>query len=181
MATAPKLEQFPNYSYDDPPNYYPNHPNYYDNQPNQAYGAPWTTGAPVRPVNYGQQTAGNQRSCCQKIFAMAFLLYKLWFHPIHWRILTSRDDLVDDELHVNHTPTESHLSLSSKHQILSRRTRRSANGRCWCPQKSQRTKDNIKHSTKLETIEYLDEPLTSPLLLATSSNQIEHQQVTLFK
>ncbi|CAF1063742.1 unnamed protein product [Adineta ricciae] len=97
MATAPTLQQFPNYSYDNPPsyysnqpsnynnnppnyypnqpsnynnnppNYYPNQPNYYGNQPNQAYGAPWTTGTPVRPVNYGQQTAGNQRSCCQEI------------------------------------------------------------------------------------------------------------------
>ncbi|CAF1429815.1 unnamed protein product [Adineta ricciae] len=89
MSAAPPLQQVPNYNYDSPPNYYAgqqnsygnppnyypnqphnygnNRPNYYGNQPNQAYGAPWTTGTPMGPVNYGQQTAGNQRSCCQEL------------------------------------------------------------------------------------------------------------------
>ncbi|CAF0999541.1 unnamed protein product [Adineta ricciae] len=108
-----------------------------------------------------------------EIFAMAFLLYKLWFHPIRRRILTSRDDPVDDELQMNQAQNDSHVSSLSKHQMLPRK-RGNINGRCWNRQKSHRTKDNREHSTKLGTIEYLDEPLTSPSLLTTSSNQIEH-------
>ncbi|CAF1310768.1 unnamed protein product [Adineta steineri] len=113
-----------------------------------------------------------------EIFAMIFLLYKLWFHPIRRRILTSSDNLAENEFQ-SHIAIDlnSQLSQSSKLRTLS--TTKSANWR-WNRkvktnqniQKRQRTKDGAKTSTKSEIVECLDNPLTSPSPLMTSLSTI---------
>ncbi|UJR12023.1 hypothetical protein I4U23_016201 [Adineta vaga] len=100
-----------------------------------------------------------------EIFAMIFLLYKLWFHPIHRRILTSDGDLAEDEFQMN----QPQISIDT----LSRT--RSANDQYrenqWTNQnvqKRQRAKVNKKHLIKSGIDEYLDESLSSPALLMTA-------------
>lgn len=46
-----------------------------------------------------------------EIFAMVFLLYKLWFYPIRRRIITSYDDLAEDEFQSHETQISIDVSL----------------------------------------------------------------------
>ncbi|CAF1515448.1 unnamed protein product [Adineta steineri] len=115
---------------------------------------------------------------------MIFLLYKLWFHPIHRRILVPHDNLAEDEFQTNQgqipIDLNSHLSQSSRLRTSLSKSKSANNGRLrenrrWNLQtkinqnvrKRQRTKDGTRISIDSETIDYSDQPLSSPPLAMT--------------
>ncbi|CAF3978164.1 unnamed protein product [Adineta steineri] len=119
-----------------------------------------------------------------EVFAMIFLLYKLWFHPIHRRILVPHDNLAEDEFQTNQgqipIDLNSHLSQSSRLRTSLSKSKSANNGRLrenrrWNLQtkinqnvrKRQRTKDGTRISIDSETIDYSDQPLSSPPLAMT--------------
>jgi len=53
-----------------------------------------------------------------EMFAMVFLLYKLWFHPIRRHILTSHDDLPDEEFQSSQTQISIDVRLFFGHENL---------------------------------------------------------------
>ncbi|UJR19390.1 hypothetical protein I4U23_022520 [Adineta vaga] len=112
-----------------------------------------------------------------EIFAMVFLLYKLWFHPIHRRVSPSHNDLVENELQTSQAQISIDLnSQSSKFRPLL--TPESANSRFRRDLKLktyenienwQRTKNDKKIPLKSEIIvEYVDNPLSSECRIQSS-------------